>query len=35
MTLDYFISAFFVSVFITAFPVLAIRGIYKLFKSIK
>lgn len=32
MTLDYFLSLYFVSAFFVAFPVIIIRGLFKIFK---
>ena len=34
MTIDYFISVFFMSVFFVLFPVLIIQGIYKIIKNL-
>lgn len=35
MTLDYFISIYFVAVPLVVFPVLIIKGIYQLIKKVK
>lgn len=35
MTLDYFISAFFVAIPLTIFPMLIIKGLYSIIKKVK
>jgi hypothetical protein len=35
MTLDYFLSAFFIAVPLTVFPCLLIKGLYEIIKKVK